>query len=151
MRGQNHFQQKILIRQIIGSTFLAAIDDSNSIADQTLYVCIPYAVPKDFSLVFALGIINSKLYGFYFRKFYSEEDDLFPKIKVNELKRLPFKRPNFPICAQIENRVFDIMKIKEKDKNADATMLETEIDKLVYGLYDLTAEEIQIVENEYNK
>jgi hypothetical protein len=146
-----HFQQKILIRQIIGSTFLAAIDDSNSIADQTLYVCIPYAVPKDFSLVFALGIINSKLYGFYFRKFYSEEDDLFPKIKVNELKRLPFKRPNFPICAQIENRVFDIMKIKEKDKNADATMLETEIDKLVYGLYDLTAEEIQIVENEYNK
>ena len=34
---------------------------------------------------------NSKLYGFYFRKFYSEEDDLFPKIKVNELKKLPVK------------------------------------------------------------
>ena len=54
-------------------------------------MCTNYQGNND-CLEFYTGLLNSKLYGFYFRKFYSEEDDLFPKIKVNELKNLPIKK-----------------------------------------------------------
>lgn len=37
--------------------------------------------------------------------------------------------------------------IEEKKKGIDTREFEEEIDKIVYGLYDLTEEEINIVEN----
>ena len=56
---------------------------------------------KNESLEFYTSLLNSKLYGFFFRKFYSEEDDLFPKIKVNELKNLPVTESNEDFKNQI--------------------------------------------------
>jgi len=140
-----YFQPKILIRQIIGKQFICAIDKSNAIADQSLYVAVPYA-GSNVSLKLVLGILNSKLYGFYFRKFYSEEDDLFPKIKVNELKRLPFKFPDSKAEIKLIALVNKIIKEKEKSPTLNSIELENQIDQLVYQLYDLTAEEIKIVE-----
>jgi adenine-specific DNA-methyltransferase len=141
-----YFQPKILIRQIIGKSFIANIDKSNSIADQSLYICIPLNDNNEVSLNFGLGIINSKLYGFYFRKFYSEEDDLFPKIKVNELKNLPFIKPDNNIKNYIESKVNEILLLKAEDSKTDTQVLEQEIDTMVYELYGLSAEEIGIVE-----
>ncbi len=90
-KSEHYFEQpKILIRQIISDYFYAVLDYEKYYADQSLYICTNY-LGKDESLGFYLALLNSKLYGFYFRKFYSEEDDLFPKIKVNELKNLPVK------------------------------------------------------------
>ncbi|HLW32025.1 MAG TPA: TaqI-like C-terminal specificity domain-containing protein, partial [Aequorivita sp.] len=141
-----YFQPKIVIRQIIGKKFICSIDKSNSIADQSLYVAVPYK-GKEVGLESILAILNSKLYGFYFRKFYSEEDDLFPKIKVNELKRLPFKLPNNETEKKLADSAMEILEGKEKDPNFDFTDIENQIDQLVYQLYDLTAEEIKIIEN----
>lgn len=135
-----------MIRQIIGKKFICSIDKSNSIADQSLYVAVPYK-GKEVGLESILAILNSKLYGFYFRKFYSEEDDLFPKIKVNELKRLPFKLPNNETEKKLADSAMEILEGKEKDPNFDFTDIENQIDQLVYQLYDLTAEEIKIIEN----
>ena len=140
-----YFQPKILIRQIIGKKFICAIDKSNSIADQSLYVAVPYS-NSEISLELALGVLNSKLYGFYFRKFYSEEDDLFPKIKVNELKRLPFKIPDSNIELKIIKIVKEIISQKEMYSTFNSRDLESQIDQLVYELYGLTEEEIRIVE-----
>jgi type II restriction/modification system DNA methylase subunit YeeA len=41
-----------------------------------------------------------------------------------------------------------ILAAKAKDPQADTSALEREIDRLVYGLYGLTEEEIKIVEGE---
>ncbi|HNP20136.1 MAG TPA: TaqI-like C-terminal specificity domain-containing protein [Fulvivirga sp.] len=141
-----YFQPKIVIRQIIGKKFICSIDKSNSIADQSLYVAVPYK-GKEVGLESILAILNSKLYGFYFRKFYSEEDDLFPKIKVNELKRLPFKLPNNETEKKLADSAMEILEGKEKNPNFDSTDIENNIDQLVYKLYDLTEEEIEIIEN----
>ena len=46
----------------------------------------------------------------------------------------------------IGNLVSQITALKKQDKNADTQELEREIDQLVYKLYDLTPEEIAIVE-----
>jgi adenine-specific DNA-methyltransferase len=39
-----------------------------------------------------------------------------------------------------------ILGAKQRDADADVSAMEREIDQLVYALYGLTAEEIQIVE-----
>lgn len=46
----------------------------------------------------------------------------------------------------ISNYVLKIVAIKKQDPNADTSTLEKEIDQLIYHLYGLTEEEIQIVE-----
>ncbi len=140
-----YFQKKILIRQIIGNRFICTIDESGSIADQSLYVAVSH-VNSEISMEAYLAILNSALYGFYFRKFYSEEDDLFPKIKVNELKRLPAVNLNIMESNSLESKVTQILDLKKADPAADTSALEAEIDQLVYALYGLTEEEIKIVE-----
>ena len=48
---------------------------------------------------------------------------------------------------KIINKVDEILKIKNKNSSEDVHEIEEEIDKIVYKLYDLTEEEIRIVEN----
>jgi hypothetical protein len=47
---------------------------------------------------------------------------------------------------EIEKRVEKILALKKENPDADVSALETEIDRLVYELYGLTDEEVQIVE-----
>lgn len=142
-----YFQPKILIRQIIGKGFICTIDRTNSIADQSLYIAVPYSDSK-IELNSFLAVLNSKLYGFFFRKFYSEEDNLFPKIKVNELKRLPYKVPDQIIEKRLVEIVEEIISKKNSNPLTNTTSLENQIDRLVYQLYALTEEEIKIIETE---
>jgi len=57
-----------------------------------------------------------------------------------------------PIVSQIESLVDKIIAAKKDNPQADTTPWEKEIDQLVYKLYDLTEEEIAIIEgvNEVN-
>ena len=48
---------------------------------------------------------------------------------------------------KIINKIDEILKIKNKNSNEDVSKIEWEIDKLVYELYGLTEEEINIIEN----
>ena len=49
---------------------------------------------------------------------------------------------------QVVYLVDQILKVRKLDPRADITVLEREIDRLVYGLYGLTPAEIKIVEGE---
>jgi transcriptional regulator with XRE-family HTH domain len=51
-----------------------------------------------------------------------------------------------PIGHVIEEKVDQILKIKRRDFEADVSQLEDEINRLVYNLYELTDDEIAIVE-----
>jgi len=53
---------------------------------------------------------------------------------------------NIVTVTKIEKLVNLILEKKEKDKQVDISKETDEIDKLVYQLYDLTEEEIKIVE-----
>ena len=71
---------------------------------------------------------------------------MFPKLILQDFRKFPFK--NCPIEKQqpIIDLVDQILLEKKEDTNADATSLESQVDKLVYELYGLTDEEIRIVE-----
>ena len=58
----------------------------------------------------------------------------------------PVTETNQDIVAQIENRVDAIIDAKHTDSDSDTSDLENEIDTLVYKLYNLTEDEIAIVE-----
>ena len=50
------------------------------------------------------------------------------------------------VTEQIENKVDEIIAAKAANSDANTADLENEIDKLVYDLYELTDDEITIVE-----
>jgi len=56
-----------------------------------------------------------------------------------------------PIVQQIEALVDNILAAKKQNPNADTSAWEGEIDGLVYKLYDLTEEEVKIIENNINQ
>ena len=58
----------------------------------------------------------------------------------------PITKANEHLVTEIENKVDKIIAAKHADQNADTSNLENEIDKLVYELYNLTSEEVRIVE-----
>jgi len=58
----------------------------------------------------------------------------------------PITPVNESIVKQIENFVETILSTKHQNPNADTSHLERKIDQLVYQLYDLSEEEIRIVE-----
>lgn len=62
----------------------------------------------------------------------------------------PLTKDNKPTIKIIENLVDKILLAKKKNPCADTFSFEDEIDSLVYSLYDLTEEEIKIIEEGAN-
>jgi type II restriction/modification system DNA methylase subunit YeeA len=63
------------------------------------------------------------------------------------LSQIPIAIPNESDEIRIISIVDEILSIKSKNHQTDTTDLEAQIDQLVYQLYDLTEEEIAIVES----
>jgi adenine-specific DNA-methyltransferase len=95
----------------------------------------------------ALGILNSKLINFWFTYKYSTT-----KVRGGYFDLRGSQITSIPLIVtsdnQIEEIVNKILTQKQSDPSADITALETQIDQLVYKLYDLTEEEIKIIEGE---
>lgn len=143
---------RLLIRRIISRKFrvMATFTKLEFVNKKDLYVF--KILNKDFAIKFVLGILNSKLISFSITKSSnSAHKDDFTQITLSELRNLPI--PNIPLEAQqpFIKLVDKILKAKEKDPKADTLALETEIDQLVYQLYNLSPEEIAIVEESYKK
>ena len=64
----------------------------------------------------------------------------------NYVKEFPIPIVAYEQQTKIIEHVDQILAIKHVDSNADTSNLENEIDNLVYELYNLTEDEIAIVE-----
>ncbi|WP_423908751.1 Eco57I restriction-modification methylase domain-containing protein [Candidatus Spongiihabitans sp.] len=97
---------------------------------------------QKFDYKFLLGVLNSQLVNWYFLSFLSEKLHCYP----DDAKSLPI--PIVPVKEQsnITNLADKILAAKAQNPNADTSELETEIDTLVYQLYNLTDEEIIVIE-----
>ena len=137
--------ERLLVRRIVGKTLIATYISDNLVTGQLLQIVKPHE--SNLSKVI-LGIINSTLIGYYFRKKYNRQDVTFPEIRIYELSSLPMKIPKDKLV--FIKLVDQILDAKKSDPNADTATLEKEIDQLVYQLYDLTEAEIKIVEGKTN-
>ena len=68
-------------------------------------------------------------------------------LKAASISALPFKIAGVESQKKIGDIVELILEMKSHDHDTEVTELESEIDNIVYQLYGLTAEEINIVEN----
>ena len=102
-------------------------------------------------LTYLLGILNSKFFLFAFKNYYAgghlgSKGVRFKSEFMKNFPIPPITDANQHIVTQIEGLVDEILDTKSTNSDADTTSLENEIDNLVYALYDLTPEEIVIVE-----
>jgi len=160
---------KIAVRKVSdrNHALAATIDTSKMYTDDGNILIVPYkelkesdlrqqftdyeVIDSELNLKYVLATILSKLETFYFRKKFATESlqgstsHTYPAsvrgllIKnVSPEKQKPFIR--------LVDQILSITKDDDYLDNPDNQKLEKEIDQLVYKLYDLTPEEINIVE-----
>ncbi len=143
-------KSRVIVRQIISG-------DPPSIyagyTEQDLYhTQIGFAIlSKDDSVhpKYICGLLNSKLINFYHStKFLDPEKNTFQKILIQNCKQFPLVT-NSGYVPKIIDAVDQILTQKEANPEADTTDLEQQIDTLVYKHYNLTWEEVQVVDPEF--
>ena len=103
------------------------------------------------NLTYLVGILNSKFFLFAFKNYYAgghlgAKGVRFKSEFMKSFPIPPITDANQHIATQIESHVDHILEAKQANPDADTSALENEIDKLVYELYNLTEDEIAIVE-----
>ena len=102
--------------------------------------------PPSIDSKFLLGILNSSTIRFYLN-LVAETSGMGTSRWINNyVKEFPIPVVVHEQQTEIIEIVNQILDAKGTDPDADVSTLENEIDKLVYALYDLTPEEIAIVE-----
>jgi hypothetical protein len=109
-------------------------------------------------LNFLLGLINSNVLRYYWRKTNFDEKTTFPKIKKEAILSIPIKEPHDSSQLNEIVKLVDTMLSlnKEKQQTTLPEKLESlqyriqytdaKINQLVYRLYGLTEDEIALVE-----
>ncbi|MBM4141596.1 MAG: hypothetical protein FJ242_08995, partial [Nitrospira sp.] len=156
--------ERILVRQIpsrppysINATIVFG-DELNDINSMVVKKTSAY------SLKYILGIINSKLLTIWFDfKFEKFQRAIFPQFKVNELATFPIRPIDFNNPSEkaihdklvsLVDRMLDLHKKKnslppsaEREKiEREIAVTDERIDKIVYGLYEVTEEEEEMIE-----
>ncbi|MDD4150727.1 MAG: TaqI-like C-terminal specificity domain-containing protein [Bacteroidales bacterium] len=147
-RDSKYFKGKrLLIREITNPRVFAAMTSEDLYNDPAIIIVKENL--DSFSLECLLAIFNSKLATFYhFNSSPKATKGVFPKILVYDVNNFPLpKHIENEVQLKVKSLVDQILTKKSQDNNTDTTALESQIDQLVYQLYDLTDEEIAIIEN----
>lgn len=107
----------------------------------------------ELSLKYCLGIINSKIFNWYFRCFSTNSN-----VNSYEIETIPIPVSSVKQQQSIITLVDSILSAKKSNSQTDTKAEEYAIDYLAYKLYGLTYDEVKIVdpqtditEEEYNK
>lgn len=145
---------KLIIRRSSGLLRILAIYDDNKIytSEKCLLIIKKSDLPTTHSqysnkaqleLKYILAIINSKLIDFYYENVYGGFIDVYP----NNLKELPIIIGNKKLMTTITKHVDTIIKIKQEEKNPE--IIEQQIDIMIYKLYELTFDEVKIIDPDF--
>ncbi|MBA7635066.1 hypothetical protein ES703_42666 [subsurface metagenome] len=154
-------EPRMLIREIPAKTLVCAFSNSTHIPTKAMIIVIATKV----NLYYLMGILNSLLIGFYVQITGEKGSQrLFPRISLTTVRKLPIRTIDF--SKPKEKKMHDdlvlmvdrMLKFQKKshstrlehDKKLYKTqldLLDKQIDSLVYKLYELTEEEIKLVED----
>jgi len=122
--------------------------------DKTVHLISPRNENDKINLLYLLALLNSTLLN-YFYLYISQETEgrTFSQVKTNYIKQLPIKicdETNQKPFISFVDKILSITKtsdyLENPAKREEVKEYEHQIDQLVYQLYELTPEEIQIVE-----
>ncbi len=153
--------EKIIIRET-GKRITATFDDEQYYIMSSLYsVFLKDGI--NYNLKYILGAINSNLSQFFMQKLcFDNSSGAFIKARIFHYQQLPIKTINFKSAEKdkhdsIVKNVEQILKLnialkeakipsKVQHLQADIDYHEEKINEAIYKLYDLTPEEIKIIE-----
>lgn len=123
---------RILIREITNPRILSTITEEEYYNTPSIINCINVSV----DIYYVLGILNSSLMSFYHNMISPKASKgLFPKILVNDVRKMPIKIGNKQVVDGITQNVKILL--------SDPTQTDSDriIDELVYQTYGITDEE----------
>jgi hypothetical protein len=123
----------------------------NTLTEETYF---DYEVTKlEYDIKFVLSQLISSITTFYFKNRFSTESlqgetsHTYPK----SVRALPIAKANSKQQKQIGTIASKILDIKLKDKKADVSEFENEIDQIFYEIYGLNEKEIKLLETNIKK
>jgi type I restriction-modification system DNA methylase subunit len=154
-------QPKILIRKT-GDRLICAVEETGLFPEQSLYFL--YEFNDNISHWYLLSVLNSKLLTGYFRASSLTNKDSIAQVKKYHLVRMPIFDIDFTISAEKELHDNLVSKAKEitnlkheisetQNPHTKKTLKRrvrsnnADVDRIVYDLYGLSSEEIDVVEN----
>lgn len=93
------------------------------------------------------GLLNSKLIAFWLRN-RGKMQGLNYQLDKEPLQQIPIALPRTEVQVRLGHIVEEIIARKSIGENADTQDLENQIDHIVYHLYDLTYDEVLIVDSQ---
>ncbi|MCX7998988.1 MAG: hypothetical protein N3A69_08580, partial [Leptospiraceae bacterium] len=143
-------KNKIFIRQT-GDTIIATYDDKGLYPMDTVHII--YESQIDLKVL--LGIINSKIFNKLHSILVPEKGKTFAEVKIANLKkiRIPPIQKIIKKQDEIKKLVDEVLQIKKQSKIDQISIrklafLDKKLNSFVYELYNLTPEEIKIIEGE---
>ena len=97
------------------------------------------------NLMYLTGLLNSKLIAFWLRN-RGKMQGLNYQLDKEPLQQIPIAVPRAETQVQLGHIVEDIINRKSADENVSIQGLESQIDNIVYHLYNLTYDEVLIVD-----
>ncbi|MEO8151400.1 MAG: TaqI-like C-terminal specificity domain-containing protein [Bacteroidia bacterium] len=150
-----HFaDNKILIRQIGFEPTATFIDEPIAVTGN-IFTIISNSANNN---KFILGILNSKLIKFYWQLMFSDFKNSFPQVTIFSLNQLPIVKTGIENKKKMIQLVDQMLLAKkqlqsaktDKDKSYyqnKCNTLDNQIDNLAYELYNISEDEINIIEN----
>jgi adenine-specific DNA-methyltransferase len=147
--------KKLMIRRV-GSELQATMDKDFYWNLNTIYNV--QLIESNYE--FMLGVFNSKLISFWFKRKFVFEDKLFPYVRVSQLETIPFPKitketqksqDQIVVCVEQLLLLYkELQGVSLESKQAfiknKIAFNEDKINTLVYKLYELTDEEIHMIE-----
>lgn len=138
--------ERILVRRIVNRQFriMASITNEKFITKKDIYTL--KVTNPNYSAHFLLAVINSKLISYLKTKgSASAKKDDFTQLTLNDIRQICIPQIDKKIDERIKSLVNRILNEKKSGSN-NAVKIESELDKIIYGIYKLSDEEIKIIE-----
>jgi len=134
--------EKLMFRRV-SSKLMFAYDNEQYYALNTIVV-VTLKNEQKYNIKYLLALLNSRLMNCIYANKFKSTKTVFSEIQARSVGELPIKL-SANIAPYIK-MVDSIIEKKKTDFQTDTSTLEAKIDKLVYELYELTDEEVKIVE-----
>ncbi|HEC1794661.1 TPA: class I SAM-dependent DNA methyltransferase [Campylobacter lari] len=138
-------KEKIIYSEIVRSPQFYLDTKLNFYAEATSFILTGE------NLKYLIAFLNNDFVAFVFKTFYAGGNlgENGFRYKKAFLERLPIPKinsKNEKLANELISLVDEILNLKEQDKKADTKTQEDKINSIVYKLYNLTEEEIKIIE-----
>ncbi|EAI3202591.1 Eco57I restriction-modification methylase domain-containing protein [Campylobacter jejuni] len=142
-------KEKLLCPDICNNTHFVLDNLGEFYFTTTIYGYVRNEEYKNLDYKYLMAVLNSSLTWWFLQKTSVVMRGGFYRIKPAYIEKFCIPKinsKNQKIADELINSVDEILKAKEQDKNANTQELENKINSLVYKLYNLTEEEIKIIE-----